>query len=112
MQMRWKANLQNFEYEIKAVAVELSLIEQRSKLIPYQKQVLKECRELLTRAEGAFNLRLPRELMLWQLLHLIRQNLIMVVPFAQLHATWRSLRKRIPKKAEWDGGGRGRTAPI
>lgn len=129
-------NLQNLEYELRAVEAELDLLAAMSgegrvvHVTPPSREdgtppsrddetppsredetppsrdalVLQECREFLSQAKRAFDRRFPDELLLWQLLHLMRQRLLLIVPFDQLPAKWVTLRSRLSRLDKDEAG--------
>ena len=99
---RWFLNLQNFEFEIEAVRSEISRLEElypedaeEQKEHSYQREVLKECHKLIKEMECALSRLLPRELLIWQLLFLVRQRMLLIVPFSELPAQWETLKGRL-----------------
>lgn len=105
---RWFLNLQNFEFEIQAVRSEISRLkklyledETDKNKYSYQRGVLAECEKLIGSVEGALERLFPRELFIWQALFLVRQRILLIVPFSELPAQWETLKgrlQRLPKK--------------
>ena len=110
---RWFLNLQNFEFEIEAVRSELSRLEEiysddteHGETHSYQRKVLEDCRDLITKIDKAFHRFLPRELFIWQSLFLIQQRILLIVPFSELPAKWATLNKRLQDLSEKEEDGR------
>ena len=101
---RWFLNLQNFEFEIQAVRSEISRIkklyledETDKKKYSYQRGILAECEKLIGSIEGALERLFPRELFIWQALFLVRQRILLIVPFSELPAQWETLKGRLQR---------------
>ncbi len=98
--MRWLSNFQNFEFEIDAVRIEISELEKNGHEITDKKEIIKNCRELLSKIECAYNRRFPRELFIWETLFLIHQKILLIAPIDELSSKWRTLKKRLNQLKE------------
>ena len=92
---RWFSTLQNYQFEIAAVRSEIAQIEKGFELSSDKKGILAECKNLLEKIDSSFGRWFPRELFVWQSLFLIRQYLLLIVPYGQLLANWRTMEKRL-----------------
>ena len=116
---RWFASRQNMEFEIDLVRVELNLVSRNFLSDPEdsmssgtdkeprsqdknKRLVLEECQKLLELTEKAFCCWFPREVIVWQNLGLIRQNLLLIVHPNELSAKWESIRSRLSKLSSDD----------
>ena len=107
--VRRQLTRQNFEFEILAARSEISLTKealnaQGADKRARDKKVLGECDELLRQVTSAFRSFFARELFIWQILFLIRQKLLLVIPFSKLGAKWITLEKRVSKIGEKEAG--------
>ena len=105
---RWFAARQNLQFEIDAVQAELDWLKKLKNGPGSTRCQGKEAREccdkLLQKAKGAFRVWFPRELIVWQCLCLIRQNVLFALPFDQLAAKWETIQRRLKALEERDSG--------
>ncbi|MCY4228000.1 MAG: hypothetical protein OXF20_09990, partial [Gammaproteobacteria bacterium] len=107
--VRWSSNLQNLRFEIDSTKEQVARLEKgleksesSDEISQKKKLVLKECWTYLDNAERAFQEFRPRELFVWQMLYLVKQKLLLVMPKSELSTVWHLLEKRI-KKAKKEG---------
>ena len=98
--VRWLSTLQNLEFEIDAVRIEIAAIEKNGQEVANKQPVINECRELLSKIEDAYNRTFPRELFIWETLFLIHQKILLVAPIEELSAKWSVLKKRLKQLEE------------
>ncbi len=100
--VRWSSNLQNLRFELESARREIESLVKAG--VPDKRDkrgqaILCRCEKHLADAEWAFGKCLPRELFVWQMLFLIRQDLLLIVPAEELGAKWHSLERRLEQKA-------------
>ena len=99
--LRWFAPRQNLQFEIEAARAELEWLRsapkgsKSSEVSIRGDAAIERCSEFLREAKRAFRVPFPRELIVWQHLFLIRQDILFAVPFDQLPARWETINRRL-----------------